>query len=110
MTKEFLMMKPEWQWSGVGGILGLRISSFFRHSSFVIRHLLFTTGLAASAFAAEKESTQPATNAVVVPFEFHRDHVMVRVSVNHSEPLLFMLDTGYAMNMISPEQAKALEL
>jgi hypothetical protein len=36
--------------------------------------------------------------------------MMVRVRVNQSEPLLFMLDTGYAMNMISPEQAAALEL
>src|SRR5262249_23691743 len=75
-----------------------------------LRHCLLAFALNLSALAAEKEPSQPATNSVVVPFEFRRDHVMVRVPVNHSEPLLFMLDTGYTMNMISPDQAKALEL
>jgi hypothetical protein len=50
------------------------------------------------------------TNSVVIPILFQRDHTMVKVKVNQSDPLLFMLDTGYAINMISPEQASALQL
>jgi hypothetical protein len=73
---------------------------------------LLSLVLVLETLAAEGSSTnsQSASNSVVVPFEFRRDHIMVRVKVDQSEPLLFMLDSGYGMNMISPEQATALGL
>jgi aspartyl protease len=87
------------------------ISSFVRHSNFVIHLCLLALLVWVSGFAGENALSQPAsTNSAVLPLEFHREHVMVRVSVNKSQPLLFMLDTGYSMNMISPEQASALQL
>jgi hypothetical protein len=59
---------------------------------------------------ADVSSEAPPTNSVTVPFEFRRGHMMVRPRVNNSEPLLFMVDSGFAINMISPEQADALQL
>src|ERR1044071_693402 len=59
---------------------------------------------------ADVSSQAPPTNSVTVPFEFRRGHIMVRPRVNNSEPLLFMVDSGFAINMISPEQAEALQL
>jgi predicted aspartyl protease len=59
---------------------------------------------------AESPTEPASTNSVVVPFEYRRGHIMVRPRVNDSEPLLFMVDSGFAINMISPEQAEALQL
>lgn len=44
-----------------------------------------------------------------IPFELHNSHVYLRVSVNNSEPLWFILDTG-ASNAISRKRAQALGL
>src|ERR1041384_2222047 len=94
VTKQFSTAKHEWRIS-VNARFGFRISSFLRHSCFVIRHFVLLAALFDSLLAAENPIAQPAaTNSIVVPFEFRRDHVMVRVSVNRSQPLLFMLDTG----------------
>ena len=105
MTKECRNPKSEQRVKALQEFV-LRHWEFFRHSDFVIRHLILAIAFCASAVLAQSAST----NAVVLPFEFQRDHTMVRVSVNKSEPLLFMIDTGYSMNMISPEHATALEL
>jgi len=51
-----------------------------------------------------------ATNSLVLSFDFRRGHIMVHPRVNGSEPLSFMVDSGFAINMISPEQAEALHL
>src|SRR5258705_8007903 len=59
--------------------------------------------------AAEPGSARP-TNSVTIPLEFHRGHMMIRARANDAEPLLFMLDSGFAITMISPEQAAALSL
>src|SRR5438552_10655686 len=100
MTKQIRKL-----WSAECGVRDSRTRFRTPHSALRIRHCLLIVALSFSTLAAES----PSTN-VVVPFEFQRDHITVRVSVNQSEPLLFMLDTGYAMNMISPEQANALGL
>lgn len=44
-----------------------------------------------------------------IPFELHNNHIYLRVSVNNSEPLWFILDTG-AENAISKKRAQALGL
>src|SRR6266536_5147317 len=116
MTKEALKLE--------GRIDPFRNWGFFRHWRFVIRHELnclirltncrIWVTLLALTFSAHAQAAETtaihsptASNAVVVPFQFQRDHMMVRVRVNESEPLLFMVDSGYALNMISPEQASA---
>jgi hypothetical protein len=54
---------------------------------------------------------QPAlTNRAIVPFESRRGRTLIRARVNDSEPLLFLLDSGFEINMISPEKAEALQL
>jgi len=70
---------------------------------------LFASATIQPLLAAESASVPP-TNAVAIPLEFHRGHMMIRARANDSEPLLFMLDSGFAITMISPEQATALGL
>jgi len=56
-------------------------------------------------------SADPAnTNSIIMPFEMRRGHITIRARVNDSQPLQFMLDSGFGINMISPEQAEALQL
>lgn len=51
-----------------------------------------------------------ATNPVVVPFEFRREHIMVPARVNDIGPLSLLLDTGYGMTMLGTAHAQALAL
>lgn len=47
--------------------------------------------------------------ALGIPFELHDNHIYLRVGVNNSEPLLFILDTG-ASSVISRRRAEFLDL
>jgi len=58
----------------------------------------------------ELASTTSATNAVVLPFEIRRGHVMVPARVNGSNSLSLLLDTGYGMTMLHPDHVEAFEL
>jgi hypothetical protein len=49
-------------------------------------------------------------NPVVVSFELRQGHIIVPVRVNNSEPLWFMLDTGYSMTMIHPDSVEKAQL
>lgn len=44
-----------------------------------------------------------------IPFELHNNHIYLRVGVNNSEPLLFILDTG-ASSLISRQRVASLDL
>src|SRR5262245_58088232 len=55
-------------------------------------------------------SASVATNPVVVPFEFRREHIMVPARVNDLGPLSLLLDTGYGMTMLSAAHAQTLGL
>ena len=56
-------------------------------------------------------AAQAATNAVAtVPITFRGAQVMLPASVNGSDRLIFMLDTGFSMTMIRPDLAGALNL
>jgi hypothetical protein len=44
-----------------------------------------------------------------IPFELHNNHIYLRVGVNNSEPLLFILDTG-ASSIISRQRVESLGL
>src|SRR5262245_38210539 len=70
--------------------------------------------LAGSALGVVAQ-TNPAPSAsnpnpVAVSFELRQGHIMVPVHVNNSEPLSFMLDTGYSMTMIHPESVEKAQL
>jgi hypothetical protein len=60
--------------------------------------------------AADPVAEGKSTNSVIVPIEGRRGRTMIRARVNDSEPLLFLVDSGFAINMISPEKAEALQL
>src|SRR5213595_3561107 len=44
-----------------------------------------------------------------IPFELHNNHIYLRVGVNNSAPLFFILDTG-ASSVISQQRAASLGL
>jgi len=47
-------------------------------------------------------------SALAIPFELDDNHIYVRVSVNGSQPLSFILDTGASHNILSLRNAKSL--
>jgi hypothetical protein len=52
-----------------------------------------------------------ATSApVVIPFEFVTRHIMIKVSINDSAPLSFILDTGDKVAVVDSGKARALGL
>ncbi len=55
-----------------------------------------------------KSST--ATSPVTIPFELANRHIMLKVRVNTSRPLSFVLDTGDQFAIIDLERAKELKL
>src|SRR5256885_925021 len=67
-------------------------------------------GATARALDPPSPSSSRTTNSVTLPLEFHRGHMMIRARVNESDPLLFMVDSGFSITMISPEQADTLAL
>src|SRR5688572_4559859 len=66
--------------------------------------------LIAAEPSASLASTTPATNSVVVPFDFRRGHVMVPARVNGSNSLSLLLDTGYTMTMLHSEHIETFGL
>ena len=55
-------------------------------------------------------TVQPAAAPVAIPFELSNRHVIVKVSVNRSRPLSFVLDTGANAAIIRMNVAKELRL
>jgi hypothetical protein len=53
---------------------------------------------------------QPAATAVVIPFELAVRHVIVKVTINGSRPLSFVLDTGANVAIVRMPVAKELGL
>ena len=63
--------------------------------------------------ATHPTAAADATNnntAWTVPIELKRGRVMVPLTINGSQPLTFLLDTGYGINMIHPEHIEPLKL
>ncbi|MEO7971449.1 MAG: aspartyl protease family protein [bacterium] len=58
------------------------------------------------------ELVKPTTAAapVTIPFELVNRHIVIKVSVNNSAPLSFVLDTGDKFAIINLERARALNL
>jgi hypothetical protein len=71
---------------------------------------IFTISLgAASSTAASDVRFTSGRSALKIPFKLHNNHIYLRVSVNGSAPLWFVLDTG-APNIIDAKHARALGL
>lgn len=61
--------------------------------------------------ATHPTAAADATNtAWTVPIELKRERVMVPLTINGSQPLSFLLDTGYGINMIHPDLIVPLKL
>lgn len=72
--------------------------------------LLMLMALAARP-ASLTQNSQPATTAPVsIPFELVTRHIVLKVKVNNSRPLSFVLDTGDQVGVIDIELAKELGL
>lgn len=67
--------------------------------------------LAVAATAPPQIAAQgAASQAVAIPFELATRHVIVKVTVNNSRPLSFVLDTGASVAMIRTDVARELGL
>src|SRR5438093_6041992 len=82
------------------------------HRWLALATLTFSIGYVANrAVTPAAESSHPSlSNAATIPFRFVSGRVMVSARVNGSEPASVMIDTGYSINMLSPELVEALEL
>lgn len=79
----------------------------------VVRKTLVTAlGLAVGngSMIQAAETLHESSRSASVSFDLRRGRIMVPVRVNGSEPLSFLLDTGYSLTMISPRHAEALGL
>lgn len=78
----------------------------------LITLLLILTCLFAGAshqpIAAAQKPAQPSP--VVIPFEFVTRHIMIKVKINNSAALSFILDTGDKVAIVDLGQAKSLGL
>jgi len=78
--------------------------------------IVLANALAGVGIRAQSPSTMnsaPAITAgssVTIPFELVTRHIMVKVKVNNSRPLSFVLDTGDKVGVIDAEVAKQLGL
>jgi len=52
----------------------------------------------------------PAAPLATIPITFARGQIMLPARVNGSEPLSFLLDTGFSMTMLRPDLAQTLQL
>lgn len=86
--------------------LGLSLRSWIRSISAVIISL--SLGAPSSAAAPDVRFTS-GPDALKIPFRLYNNHIYLRVSVNESAPLWFVLDTG-ARNLIASKHARALGL
>jgi len=86
--------------------LGLSSRSWIR---FILSAILtFSLGAASTAVALDVRFTS-GRNALKIPFRLYNNHIYLRVAVNGSAPLWFVLDTG-ALNIIASKHARALGL
>ena len=78
--------------------------------------LVTVAAIAAAVVAGSSTASRPpalqtsATSPVSIPFELATRHIIVKVSVNKSRPLSFVLDTGATAAIIRMDVAKELGL
>jgi hypothetical protein len=82
---------------------GLVLTSFTCFGTLLLCLIYSSTALCADARFSSGKS------AIAIPFELDDNHIFVRVSVNGSRPLSFILDTG-AYSIIHTRQASSIGL
>ena len=75
----------------------------------VLVGLLLNTA-ASRAIQSTPKPTAAAPSEVTIPFELVNRHVMLKVKVNNSRPLWFVLDTGDKYAIIDLDRARELGL
>jgi len=75
--------------------------------------LCFILAVSVAAFSRAvappaQKLAEPAT--VVIPFELVNRHILIKVRINNSDPLSFILDTGDKFSIVNLARAKALGL
>jgi hypothetical protein len=81
-----------------------------RAALLVITALLIILPARASSPHLYQPTTVAADAPVTIPFELVTRHIMVKVKVNNSRPLSFVLDTGDKVGVIDMDVAKELGL
>lgn len=71
--------------------------------------LIWAFAIAATPARAIQPAPQPATD-VSIPFELVTRHIVLKVRINNSRPLSFVLDTGDRVGIVDTEVAKELGL
>jgi hypothetical protein len=77
--------------------------------SLIIFSLLLPTA-ASRTLQSKSNVAIPAAAAVTIPFELANRHIILKVSVNNSRPLSFVLDTGDKFAIVDLDRAKELGL
>jgi len=73
--------------------------------------LLIVLAIGAAPSRAIQTTSRPAATApITIPFELVVRHIMVKVRINNSRPLSFVLDTGDQVGIVDIEVAKELGL
>jgi hypothetical protein len=76
-----------------------------KHLSTLLLGLLLSTGVGTSGSVRDQRS-----GPIVIPFELATRHILVKVTVNRSRPLTFILDTGAGSAIMRLDVAKELGL
>ena len=101
-------------WNKAPGEKELKRKTLFGVSALVLSALLLTTA-AAHFFQIDRpgqSTSKPAVDAHIVtfPFELANRHVIIKVKINDSRPLSFVLDTGDQYAIVDLKRARELGL
>jgi len=74
--------------------------------------LILVSTVVASLHAGSSRAQQAAAPSapVVIPFELYSRHILIKVRINNSDPLTFLLDTGDKLAIVSLARAGDLNL
>lgn len=76
----------------------------------ITRSVLAVVFAALVPFAPGADPAAASSPPVAISLQLSRGRVLVPVRINGSSALAFMLDSGFSLTMISPQQAEALQL
>ena len=78
----------------------------------LLAFVIVILSLATAASRTIQTNSKPASDSleVSIPFELVARHIMLKVKINNSRPLSFVLDTGDKMAIVDAERAKELGL
>ena len=76
----------------------------------ITRSVLVVVSAALVPLAPGADPAAASSPPVTISLQLSRGRVLVPVRINGSSALAFMLDSGFSLTMISPQQAEALQL